>query len=204
MNKELNENSLKEGIKYLCQVDLDLEFLLKNKSEKLKLFNRPSGFIGLINLIVEQQLSVTSAKAIFKRLKESIKPFSAKQMLKTDAQVLRDAGLSKQKISYCFGIAKACTSGTLNFSSLHKKSNEEITIELMSLKGIGEWTVQCYLLGCMSRIDAWPASDLGLQIAIQRIKGLKDRPKKLTTEEIAESWKPYRSIAALILWSSYD
>ena len=99
----------------------------QNKSEKLKLFNRPSGFIGLINLIVEQQLSVTSAKAIFKRLKESIKPFSAKQMLKTDAQVLRDAGLSKQKISYCFGIAKACTSGTLNFSSLHKKSNEEIS-----------------------------------------------------------------------------
>lgn len=204
MNKELNENSLKEGIKYLCQADPDLDIILKSKNGKISLFNRPSGFIGLINLIVEQQLSVASAKAIFNRLKESIKPFSARQILKTEAQVLKDAGLSKQKIKYCYGIAKACTSGTLNFSSLHKKSNEEIKLELLNLKGIGEWTVQCYLLGCLSRIDAWPASDLGLQIAIQRIKGLKNRPKKLTTEEIAEAWKPYRSVAALILWSSYD
>ena len=83
-------------------------------------------------------------------------------------------------------------------------SNEEVIIELTKFKGIGEWTAQCYLLGCMSRKDAWPSADLGLQVAIQRLKGLKTRPQKLTTEEVAESWKPFRSIAALILWSSYD
>ena len=72
------------------------------------------------------------------------------------------------------------------------------------VKGIGEWTAQCYLLGCMSRLDAWPASDLGLQVAIQKIKGLEKKPKRLTIEEIADPWKPFRSVAALILWSSYD
>ena len=83
-------------------------------------------------------------------------------------------------------------------------SNENIVEQLVKFKGVGEWTAQCYLLGCMSRLDAWPASDLGLQVAIQRIKSLEERPTGLTIEEIAEPWKPFRSVAALILWSSYD
>ena len=204
MKQELNPNSLKEGLKFLCDKDPELKALLKKRKGQITLFKRPSGFEGLINLIVEQQLSVASAKAIFERLKQSITPFSAEKFIKTDEKVFREAGLSFQKINYCSGIAKAYISGDLNFNSLELMSNEEVIIELTKLKGIGEWTAQCYLLGCMSRIDAWPSSDLGLQVAIQRLKGLKSRPQKLTTEEIAETWKPFRSIAALILWSSYD
>ena len=70
--------------------------------------------------------------------------------------------------------------------------------------GVGPWTAQGYLLGCMGRIDAWPSSDLGLQVSIQKVKKLRMKPNKLTTEKIADPWKPFRSIAALLLWSTYD
>ena len=204
MNQELNTNSLKEGVQYLCKKDPLLKKIVKKRQGQINLFKRPSGFNGLINLIVEQQLSVASAKAIFGRLKKSITPFSAKQFLKTEIEVFRAAGLSYQKINYCTGIAEACLSKKINFYSLEQMTNQEIVNELTKFKGIGEWTAQCYLLGCMSRKDAWPSSDLGLQVAIQRVKGLRTRPQKLTTEEIAEPWRPFRSVAALILWSSYD
>ncbi len=203
-NQKLNAKSLKEAIEFLCKKDSDLNQIIKKGRKQINLFKRPSGFTGLINLIVEQQLSVASAKAIFERLKGSIVPFSAKQFLRTEKKVLKTAGLSPQKIGYCLGIAKACLEGDINFNALEKMSNENIVEQLVKFKGVGEWTAQCYLLGCMSRIDAWPASDLGLQVAIQRIKSLEERPTGLTVEEIAEPWKPFRSVAALILWSSYD
>ena len=203
-NRKLNAKSLKEAIEFLCKTDSDLNKIIRKRKKNINLFKRPSGFTGLINLIVEQQLSVISAKAIFERLEKSIVPFSAKKFLKTEKEVFKSAGLSPQKINYCQGIAKACLSNNINFYALEKMSNENVVEHLVRFKGIGEWTAQCYLLGCMSRLDAWPASDLGLQVAIQKIKGLEKRPKKLTTEKIAEPWKPFRSVAALILWSSYD
>ena len=204
MDQELNTNSLAEGIQYLCNKDSSLKKIVNKRQGQINLFKRPSGFSGLIKLIVEQQLSVASAKAIFGRLKKSITPFSGYQLLRTEVEVLRTAGLSYQKINYCIGIAEACSTKKIDFSSLEQMSNEEIVKELTKFKGVGEWTAQCYLLGCMARIDAWPASDLGLQVAIQNAKCLKNRPTKLTTEKIANSWRPFRSVAALILWSSYD
>ena len=110
MMKELNSSSLKEGLQFLCDEDPVLKELLKKRNGQITLFKRPSGFEGLINLIVEQQLSVASAKAIFGRLKQSIDPFSAKEFIKTDEKVFRKAGLSFQKINYCFGICLLYTS----------------------------------------------------------------------------------------------
>ena len=100
MKQELNSSSLKEGLQFLCDNDPELKALVKKRKGQITLFKRPSGFEGLINLIVEQQLSVASAKAIFGRLKQSITPFSAKAFIKTDEKVFREAGLSFQKINY--------------------------------------------------------------------------------------------------------
>jgi DNA-3-methyladenine glycosylase II len=72
------------------------------------------------------------------------------------------------------------------------------------VRGIGEWTAQCYLMACLKRLDGWPSSDLGLIVAIQRLNGLEDRPDYLTIEKMSEPWSPYRTLAALILWSTYD
>ena len=204
MNQDLNKQSLKEAIAYLSKADPDFRKVIKERNKQIILFKRPSGFEGLINLIVEQQLSVASAAAIFKRLKKSIVPFSPKKFSLLENDIFKLAGLSQQKIDYCKGISEACLSKALDFKVLEKMTNIEVEKELVKLKGVGQWTAQCYLLGCMSRIDAWPSSDLGLQVAIKKLKNLEVRPEQLTTEKIAESWKPFRSVAALILWSTYD
>tara|TARA_B100001179_G_C18588504_1_gene403491 strand:- start:650 stop:1267 length:618 start_codon:yes stop_codon:yes gene_type:complete len=204
MYRELNEKSLISALSFLRKADPDLKKIIENRDKKINLFQRPSGFVGIINLIVEQQLSIASAKAIFLRLKRNIIPFTPKQFCLVKETVLKSAGLSPQKIEYCKGISKACLSKELDFKTLDKMTNEKVEEELTKLKGIGQWTAQCYLMGCMSRIDAWPSSDLGLQVAVQKLKKLKERPKKLTIDQIADQWKPFRSVAALILWSSYD
>ena len=204
MSQDLNKQSLEEAIAYLSKTDPDFRKVIKERNKQIILFKRPSGFEGLINLIVEQQLSVASAAAIFKRLKKSIVPFSPKKFSLLENDIFKLAGLSQQKIDYCKGISEACLSKALDFKVLEKMTNIEVEKELVKLKGVGQWTAQCYLLGCMSRIDAWPSSDLGLQVAIKKLKNLKARPEKLTIEKIAEPWRPFRSVAALILWSSYD
>ena len=101
MNQDINNESLKEALAYLSQTDPDLEKILKIKKNQIIRFKRPSGFIGLINLVVEQQLSVASAKAIFERLKRAIVPFTPKNFLLIENKVFKSVGLSQQKINYC-------------------------------------------------------------------------------------------------------
>ena len=203
-NNILNDQSLKKGFKHLIQKEPLFKAVLEQKNYEIKLFNKKKGFEGLVSLIVDQQLSVASARAIFKRMKELIEPFTAKNFIQVSETDLRNAGLSYQKIKYCKGIANNIISGDLDLESLEKKEDSEVIEELVKIKGIGEWTAKCYLLSCLKRIDVWPAADLGLMVAIQKLKGMKERPKQLTIEEIAEPWSPYRSVAALLLWSTHD
>ncbi len=200
----LNDQTLNDAFKHLIKEEPLFKKVLEDKNYKINLFNKKKGFEGLISLIVEQQLSVASAKAIFNRIKDLIKPFTAKKFIEIKETDLKKAGLSSQKINYCKGIANKIISGDLNLKKLEKKSDAEAIKELVKIKGIGEWTAKCYLLGCLKRIDIWPSSDLGIIVAIQKLKNMEERPKELTIEEIAESWSPYRSVAALLLWSTYD
>ncbi len=200
----LNDQTLNDAFKHLIKEEPLFKKVLEDKNYKINLFNKKKGFEGLINLIVEQQLSVASAKAIFNRIKNLIKPFTAKKFIEIKETDLKKAGLSSQKINYCKGIANKIISGDLNLKKLEKKSDAEAIKELVKIKGIGEWTAKCYLLGCLKRIDIWPSSDLGIIVAIQKLKDMEERPKELTIEEIAEPWSPYRSVAALLLWSTYD
>ena len=200
----LNDQSVKKGFKHLIQKEPLFKAVLEQKNYEIKLFKKKKGFEGLISLIVDQQLSVASARAIFKRMKNLIEPFTAENFIKVSETDLKNAGLSSQKINYCKGIANKIISGDLNLESLEKKEDSAVIEELVQIKGIGEWTAKCYLIACLKRIDAWPSADLGLMVAIQKLKGMKERPKQLTIEEIAEPWSPYRSVAALLLWSTHD
>ncbi|MFL2707146.1 MAG: DNA-3-methyladenine glycosylase family protein [Gammaproteobacteria bacterium] len=202
--KTLNNKTLQEGFSYLANKEPKFKKILEEKNYEINPFSKQTGFEGLISLIVEQQLSVASAKAIFGRVKSMVKPFNPIEFLKIDPRKFKAAGLSKQKIDYCFGIANKIINKELDLEGLTKKEDSEVTKELVKIRGIGEWTAQCYLMACLKRLDAWPASDLGLIVAIQRIKGLNERPDYLTIEKMSEPWSPYRSIAALILWSTYD
>ena len=199
-----NDQTLNDAFNHLIKKEPLFKTILEKKNYKINLFNKKKGFEGLISLIVEQQLSVASAKAIFIRIKDLIKPFTAKKFIEIKETDLKKAGLSSQKINYCKGIANKIISGDLNLKKLEKKNDAEAIKELVKIKGIGEWTAKCYLLGCLKRIDIWPSSDLGIIVAIQKLKNMEERPKELTIEEIAEPWSPYRSVAALLLWSTYD
>ena len=206
MNKiqKLNNRTLALGINHLKKVDSDFKTILRDRDDQINTFKKTGGFEGLISLIVEQQLSVASAKAIFSRVKLICGDFEATTFLRISEEELKATGLSRQKVTYCRNVAEAVVNKTLDFKKLEKMVDQEVVAKLVQIKGIGEWTAQCYLMACMKRLDAWPSSDLGLIVAIQKIKKIKERPKSLTIEKIAEPWKPYRSIAALLLWSTYD
>ena len=169
-----------------------------------KKFKRPKGFEGLVRLITEQQLSVASAKAIFLRIKKNLKIFNPDQFLDLSDEKLKSTGLSRQKINYCRILAESIKTKELNLTKIHKMDDENLLKNLTNIKGIGEWTAECYMLASLDRPDIWPVKDLGLQVAIQRVKNLKARPSEEEMIEISEVWRPYRSIVANVLWASYD
>ena len=202
--QKLNNRTLALGINHLKKVDSDFKTILRDRDDQINTFKKTGGLEGLISLIVEQQLSVASAKAIFSRVKLICGDFEATTFLRINEEELKATGLSRQKVNYCRNVAEAVVNKTLDFKKLEKMADQEVVEILVKIKGIGEWTAQCYLMACMKRLDAWPSADLGLIVAIQKIKKIKERPKSLTIEKMAEPWKPYRSIAALLLWSTYD
>ena len=195
--------SQKEQLSYLLKSDVDLEELIKS-IPKIVPFKREKGFEGLVRLICEQQLSVASAKAIFDRLAKIVSPFEAKNFLKVSKKDLQKTGLSRQKIDYCTGLANACIAGDLDFTTLHRMNDEDLRKELCKIRGIGKWTADCYMLASLKREDIWPVGDLGLQISVQKLKKLSNRPSEMELEEISVKWKPYRTLVANMLWNSYD
>ena len=195
--------SQKEQLSYLLKSDKDLEELISS-IPKIVPFKREKGFEGLVRLICEQQLSVASAKAIFDRLAKIVSPFEAENFLKVSKKDLQETGLSRQKINYCTGLANACIDGKLDFSTLHKMNDQDLRKELCKIKGIGKWTADCYMLASLKREDIWPVGDLGLQISVQKLKKLSNRPSEMELEEISIKWKPYRTLVANMLWNSYD
>ena len=119
----LNDQSLKKGFKHLMQKEPLFKAVLEQKNYEIKLFNKKKGFEGLVSLIVDQQLSVASAKTIFRRMKNLIEPFTAENFIKVSETDLKSAGLSSQKINYCKGIANKIINGDLNLESLEKKKD---------------------------------------------------------------------------------
>ena len=164
---------------------------------------RPAGFKGLARVIVGQQLSVQSAAAIWDRLEARVQPFAASSFLAVPDRDLRRAGLSRVKIATLRGVARALDEGTLDLDALTHAPEEVIHAELTALKGIGPWTADIYILFCLARADAWSPGDLALQYAVKDALALDARPGLEEMVEIAEAWRPWRSVAARLLWAYY-
>ena len=203
LSKVFKYHKSKEKIFYLVNKDKDLISLFINFSN-FEEYKRDKGFKGILQLIIEQQLSVASANAIYKKLKAKMINISPESFLKIKESDLKNCGLSKQKINYLTGLAKKCENKEINFRKIHKLSDEDLVREITKIKGIGPWTAQCYMLASLKRDDIWPVADLGLMEAVKRIKGLKKRPSEDDMEKISQIWKPYRSTVAKVLWASYD
>jgi DNA-3-methyladenine glycosylase II len=163
---------------------------------------RPAGFEGLCRVIAGQQLSVASATAIWNRTEAAVRPFSPRALLALSDAELAAAGLSRPKIRTLRAIAEACANG-LNLAKLARASDEEVHAALTQVVGIGPWTADVYIMFCLGRADAWAPGDLALQIAAQRALGLAERPTAEELRDIAERWRPWRGVAARLLWAYY-
>jgi DNA-3-methyladenine glycosylase II len=164
---------------------------------------RPAGFEGLARVIVGQQLSVASAGAIWGRLEARVRPFTAAALLAVPQAELRAIGLSAGKTATLLRLATAIDSGQLDLDALADAPEALIHQRLTEIKGIGPWTADIYILFCLGRPDAWSPGDLALQHAVRDALELDERPNAQAMVEIAEAWRPWRAVAARLLWSYY-
>ena len=164
---------------------------------------RDPGFAGLAAIIVSQQVSTASAGAIFGRLEARYPLLSSAQIASATHEDLKGCGLSTPKIRALKAAAEAVTSGSLDFDALAGAAAEEAHRALVAVKGVGPWTADVFLTFCLGHPDAFPAGDLALQEAARMALGLKARPDARRLEKIAERWRPWRAVAARLLWTYY-
>ena len=198
----MNEANFNSAIRILSVRDRDLAHII-NRFGNPPQWKREPGFATLIQIILEQQVSSASAKATYKKLVAAITNLSPETFLTLDDTRLKAFGFSRQKTRYGRELARAIIDGQLNLTSLEKLDDLAIRKKLIQIKGIGDWTVDMYLMMALQRQDVFPSKDLAVAIAIKEIKNLTERPKASQLESIAEVWQPYRAIATKILWHYY-
>jgi DNA-3-methyladenine glycosylase II len=164
---------------------------------------RQDGFAGLASIVVSQQVSTASAKAIWGRLTAALDPLDPNAVLRARSPRLARAGLSAAKIRTLKAIAKAIDRGDLDLAALADMSADEAHATLTAVHGIGPWTADVYLLFCLGHADTWPAGDLALQEATRLLLALKTRPTAKEMGPLAEPWRPWRGAAACMLWGYY-
>jgi DNA-3-methyladenine glycosylase II len=202
MNERLNDQTLLAGVQALAEEDESLAMIVSTYGPP-PLWEREQGFHTLIHIILEQQVSLASAKAAYNRLVNAAKPLTPQNFLKLSDEELKKIGFSRQKTQYGRELAKAMLNGSLDLMGLDDLDDQEAKEQLMKVKGIGPWTADIYLLMALGRPDIWPNGDLALEVAIQRLKGLSTRPTKEEARNIAGVWQPWRAVAARLLWHFY-
>ena len=164
---------------------------------------RPPGFASLLHIMLEQQVSLASARVTFDRLRALADPFTPAALLELDDLQLRGAGLSRQKIRYARAVASAVEDGSLDFDALPGLDDDGVDAALRAVPGIGPWTAAIYRLSALGRPDAWPAGDLAVAAGIADLWQLPALPSPAETILRAEPWRPWRAVAARLLWQHY-
>lgn len=165
---------------------------------------RADGFAGLVRILIGQQVSVAAADAILKKFHAQLPEITPVGFLALTQEQLTQSGLSAPKQRYITGLAEAILAGALDLDGLASAPPEEVIAVLTAHKGIGPWTADMYLLSCLGFADSFPAGDLALQHAVRLLDGRKTRPGPAEATEFAERWRPYRAVAARMLWVYYS
>ncbi len=202
MIARLTHESLIEGVTHLCASDPDLT-MVRETVGLPPLWPRQPGFPTLVHIILEQQVSLASARAAFDRLQATVNPLTPETFLTLDDDALKVIGFSRQKTRYGRLLAEAILDGTLDLPQLAIVDDETVRSRLTAIKGIGPWTANIYLLMVLRRPDVWPTGDLALAVAAQQVKGLESRPTYPELDQIARQWQPWRAVAARMLWHYY-
>jgi DNA-3-methyladenine glycosylase II len=196
------ERDLDVGLASVMQADARLRQLIE-VAGRPALRRRPAGFPGLCAIICSQQLSTASAAAIWGRLAAAFDPLDPGAVGRARADKLARIGLSRPKIKTLKAISRAVKKGEIDIDRLVHMDADTAHAALIALHGIGPWTADIYLLFCLGHADAWPAGDLALQEAARLAFGLKQRPAQMEMIKLAERWRPWRGVAAHVLWNYY-
>jgi DNA-3-methyladenine glycosylase II len=164
---------------------------------------RRNGFGTLLHIILEQQVSIDAAAAMHRKLVGLCRPLAPETFIALDDATLRSCGFSRQKMGYARHLAELVAGGEFDFVRLARADDDAAMAQLLSVRGIGRWSAEIYLIFALGRPDVWPAADLGLQLAIADRFGLESRPRERELRPLAEAWRPWRSVAACLFWQSY-
>ena len=163
----------------------------------------PEGLPGLLRIVTEQMLSLKAADAIWRRLERELHPLDPPAILRRRDKTLMKLGLSGAKARTFKALARAVSDGRLPVDTLSQHHDEEATARLIAIPGIGPWTADIYLLSCLGRSDVWPIGDVALQAAAAHAFGLTERPRSRDMTALGEPWRPWRAVAARLLWAHY-
>ena len=202
MDITFNETNFEQICNKLSRKDADLKFILKTYGYP-PIWTRSNSFATLIHIILEQRVSLASARAAYDKLKEKLGAITPKKLITLSDKEMKACYFSRQKIVYARHLAEAVISGKISLKIFPSLTEDEIRNQLKQIKGIGDWTVDVYLLFALQRINVFPTGDLAMMKALKEVKKMPAHTSKEEIIEIAEGWKPYRSLAAMILWHYY-
>ena len=190
---------MQKAINFLTKRDKTFARIIKQYGVPV-IPTRPQGFETLALLILEQQVSIDSAKAAFVKLKNTVKFFTPKYLLSLDDIDYRSCGVSRQKTSYIKALANAVLNNEIDIESLPFKSPALVREELIKIKGIGNWTIDVYLMFCLQSTDILPLGDIAVVNTIVELFNIHDKSEM---EILSKSWSPHRSAATFLLWHYY-
>jgi len=198
----MNEALIKQALDEIASKDKDVAAGLKLVGYPPPRI-RPVGFETLFSIIVSQQISTHAAAAIMGRVKKLLPTLEPQAVLDVAKSELRNIGLSLQKVEYVTGLAQSIINGDFNPESLNLLDDEAVKKDITSLKGFGPWSAEIYLMFSLQRQDVFPSGDLALLVALQKLKGLDEKPTPQHAQELIEHWSPWRTAGSLFLWNYY-
>ena len=198
----LDATSFATSAAALCETDAGLAAIVRRHGLP-EFWAREPGLETLVLLILEQQVSLASARAAYDRLEQRLGGISTAGILGSSDAALRADGFSRQKARYVRALSTAVEDGSLDLPAIATLDDDGVRAALVALPGIGPWTADVYLLSALRRPDVWPVGDIALQEAARRIRGLELRPTAIELEALGEVWRPHRASAARLLWHLY-
>jgi DNA-3-methyladenine glycosylase II len=191
---------MQQAFQYLAEKDKVFQQIIDVYGLPEILPSRPEGFETLVLLILEQQVSIDSAKATFLRMRDSVSVIEPIALVDLTEEAFRVFGVSRQKAKYIKCLAEAVLEKTIDLASLSSKTSDEVRAELIQLKGIGNWTIDVYLMFCLKKEDVLPLGDVAV---VNTMKELLDIHDKTEMDAYAQRWSPYKTYASFLLWHHY-
>lgn len=199
----MNRAIIKKGLDAIASEDKDVKKALQLIGYPQPRI-RPAGLDTLVATIVSQQLSTKAANAIMARVRDLLPELTAPAVLALRKSTMRKAGLSERKVEYIRGLAKAIQTGEFNPDHLDSMDDSSAIAVITNLRGFGEWSAEIYLMFSLGRRDIFPGNDLALQVALQKLKRLRQRPTPAVARKAVAHWAPWRSAGSLFLWHYYQ